>query len=339
MIESFKSRLALNPANKVMLNKINDILVDYRRQGYVLTLRQAYYQLVSRDIIPNNAKEYAKLSGLLTKGRMAGIVDWASIEDRGRLPKLPYWVTGVKDALNDSVQQYRLNRQEGQETYVEVCIEKDALSSIFSRVTNKYHVNLLVNKGYSSCSAMYDIYERVVQAYNNGASKCVILYFGDHDPSGIDMIRDVNSRVSEMLARGDNKEMVAELMDKAGDYLDVDDESDEIPDISSVFRVNQLALNMQQIRQYRPPENPAKITDPRAKGYIAKYGNKSWELDALKPQVLAELCKEGIEEVIDMDKWQEMVDKEEKQKGWITKVMEDYDEDEEDNEDSEDDTD
>ena len=332
MIEAFKARLALGPENKIRLNQINDILVDYRRQGYVLTLRQAYYQLVSKDIIPNNAKEYAKLSDLLTKGRMAGVVDWASIEDRGRQPKLPYWVTGVKDALNDSVQQYRLNRQEGQDTYVEVCIEKDALSSIFSRVTNEYHERLLVNKGYSSCSAMYDIYNRISEAYDAGAKKCVILYFGDHDPSGIDMIRDVNNRVSEMLARGHNKEKVAELMDEAGDYLDVDDDEAEI-DISSVFTVKQLALNMEQIRQYRPPENPAKIKDPRAKGYIAKYGNKSWELDALRPQALAKLCKDGIESEIDMEMYENMIVKEEKQKGFITKVMEDYNEDEEDDND------
>lgn len=330
MIEAFKARLALNPANKVMLNRINDILVEYRQQRYILTLRQAYYQLVSRDVIPNNAKEYAKLSDLLTKGRMAGIVDWASIEDRGRKPRLPYYVQGVKHALEDTVDQYRLNRQEGQPTYVEVCIEKDALSSIFSRVTSRYHVNLLVNKGYSSCSAMYDIYQRIAEAYQNGAQKCVILYFGDHDPSGIDMIRDVNSRVGEMLAKGDNKDLIAQRMEEAGSYLEEEDDDAYIPDISPVFQVKQLALNMAQIRQFNPPENPAKITDPRAKKYIEKFGDKSWELDALRPQVLAELCEKGIRAEIDTEIYDQMVEKEEEQKEIITKFKDSYEEDEED---------
>ncbi len=117
-------------------------------------------------------------------------------------------------------------------------------------------------------------------------------------------------------------------MEEAGDFLEQDEDGemgdDYVPDIASVFKVKQLALNMEQIRQYNPPENPAKITDPRAKGYIAKYGNKSWELDALRPQVLAELCRKGIEEEIDVDLFEETCDKEKKQKTAITKFMEEY---------------
>lgn len=333
MIENFKSKLRLNPANKIMLNRINDILVDYRKQGYVLTLRQAYYQLVSRDVIPNNSKEYAKLSKLLTVGRMAGIVDWASIEDRGRQPKLPWHTSGVAGALETIQDQYRINRQEDQENYVEVCIEKDALSSIFYRVTHKYHVNLLVNKGYSSCSVMYDIYNRIADAYDNGAKKCTILYFGDHDPSGIDMIRDVNARVSEMLVKGDHRDKVIELMEHAGDSLYEEDDDTYIADISPIFKVKQLALNMSQIEQYGPPENPAKVDDPRAKGYIEKFGHSSWELDALKPQVLAALCEEGIKREIDMNQFEETVNKEEAQKAVFTKFKDQYEEEHADDED------
>lgn len=325
MIETFKEKLSLNAGNKKMLYTINDILKEYKAEGYILTLRQAYYQLVSRDIIPNTAKEYAKLSILLTKGRMAGIVDWAAIEDRGRQPKIPWWTTGVKGALETIADQYRIDRQENQETYVEVCIEKDALSSIFSRVTNEYHVRLLVNKGYSSCSAMYAIYNRIISAYKNGAKRATVLYFGDHDPSGIDMIRDVSDRVGEMLSNGSYKNMIQDLLEEAGGYVDPDEEG--ILDIEPIFKVKQLALNMSQVRQYNPPENPAKITDPRAGGYIEKFGDKSWELDALKPQVLAELCKKGIEKEIDINLYEEKKDTESRQKAVITKFMEEYEED------------
>lgn len=324
MKENFKQKLSLNPSNKILLNKVNNILLDYKEQGYVLTLRQAYYQLVSRDIIPNTAKEYAKLSKLLTIGRMSGIVDWSSIEDRGRQPRLPYYVSGVRGALEDTIDQYRINRQQGQENYVEVCIEKDALSSIFSRVTNQYHVRLLVNKGYSSCSAMYNIYERIMNAYKQGATKATILYFGDHDPSGIDMIRDVEDRVSEMLGKGSNKELIKEMLENAGGYVD-ENEDGEL-DISPIFKVKQLALNMKQVRAYEPPENPAKIDDPRAKNYIENYGDSSWELDALQPSVLVDICKRGIESEIDVNLYNDMLETENDQKIVIGKFLENYEE-------------
>ena len=115
MKQQFDSELRLSKANRIMLERINTILEEYRNDGYVLTLRQLYYQLVSKDIIPNNDREYAKLSNILKKGRMAGIVDWSAIEDRVRVPKLPYWVRDVQHAIQDTIEQYRVNRMQGQQ--------------------------------------------------------------------------------------------------------------------------------------------------------------------------------------------------------------------------------
>jgi hypothetical protein len=270
MKEQFVDKLKLSKSNIEILNRINNILEEYVDDGYTLTLRQLYYQLVSRDVIPNNDKEYAKLSNILKNGRMAGIVDWASIEDRVRVPKLPYWVRGVKDAIYDTISQYRLNRMEGQERNIEIWVEKDALSNVLYRVSEKYHIRLMVNRGYSSVSAMYD-------AYNRLSSNDVILYFGDHDPSGMDMIRDVRERLQEF-----------------GLYVDV------MP----------IALTMEQIQEFNPPPNPAKITDPRAKWYIEKYGKTSWELDALPPKELIRLAENAVESIIDIDLYNQMIDKE-----------------------------
>ena len=114
MKQQFDSELRLSKANRIMLERINTILEEYRNDGYVLTLRQLYYQLVSKDIIPNNDREYAKLSNILKKGRMAGIVDWSAIEDRVRVPKLPYWVRDVQHAIQDTIEQYRVDRMQGQ---------------------------------------------------------------------------------------------------------------------------------------------------------------------------------------------------------------------------------
>ncbi len=177
MKQQFDSELRLSKANRIMLERINTILEEYRNDGYVLTLRQLYYQLVSKDIIPNNDREYAKLSNILKKGRMAGIVDWSAIEDRVRVPKLPYWVRDVQHAIQDTIEQYRVNRMQGQQRNIEIWVEKDALSNVLFRVTSKYHIRLMVNRGYSSISAMYDAHRRL-------RSSDVILYFGDHDPSG-----------------------------------------------------------------------------------------------------------------------------------------------------------
>jgi hypothetical protein len=272
MKQQFVDKLKLSKSNIEMLNRINDILEEYVNDGYTLTLRQLYYQLVSRDVIPNNDKEYAKLSNILKNGRMAGIVDWSSIEDRVRVPKLPYWVKDVKDAIKDTIQQYRLDRMRGQDRKIEIWVEKDALSNVLYRVSEKYHIRLMVNRGYSSVSAMYDAYNRL----NTGD---VILYFGDHDPSGMDMIRDVRERLTEF-------------------GIDVD--------------VQPIALTMEQIREFNPPPNPAKITDPRAKWYIEKYGITSWELDSLPPKELIRLAENAVESIIDIDLYNEMLEEEKK---------------------------
>lgn len=273
MREQFYDKVRLSNANKIRLDQINDILEEYVADGYTLTLRQLYYQLVSRDMIPNSQKEYTKLMNILKKGRMSGVIDWDAIEDRIRRPQIPYWVTGIPDAIRDTIKQYRLNRMENQWRNIEVWIEKDALSSVFYRVTSKYHIRLMVNRGYSSVSAMYQAYKRL----NNYDT---ILYFGDHDPSGLDMVRDIKDRLAEFGLNG----------------IDV------VP----------IALTMEQVKQFNPPPNPAKISDPRANWYIERYGNTSWELDALPPKELISLVEEAILDRIDLEEYQDMVAQEEK---------------------------
>jgi len=188
----------MGKANKERLSIINGIIEEYQEQGYVLTLRQLYYQLVSRDVVPNKQSEYSKLSTLLKEGRMAGIVDWEAIEDRLRKPSSPASFENPEEILKAAINQYALPRQAGQKTYVEVWVEKDALSGVLKRVTEKYHVPILVNRGYSSASAMFDSYQRFKDAHEEGKA-VKILYLGDYDPSGMDMIRDIRERTLEFI--------------------------------------------------------------------------------------------------------------------------------------------
>jgi hypothetical protein len=281
MKEQFYEKPRMSKAKLERLNTVNKIIEEYQEQGYKLTLRQLYYQLVSRDIIPNSLAEYQKLSGLLKDGRMMGIVDWDAIEDRVRVPKIPYCVKGIYDALQREASIYRLDRMDNQNVYLEVWAEKDALSGILYAVTRNYPVNLVINRGYSSCTAMYDAaYRLLTQTANK--KECVILYLGDLDPSGEDMVRDIRDRLEEFGL--DN------------------------------ITVKKIGLTYEQVQVYNPPPNPAKVTDPRAKDYIKKYGSSSWEVDALRPDVLEELLRREIKSCIDIKKLEERNKEESAQK-------------------------
>lgn len=278
-----------------LLQEVLAIAEDYMGQGITLTNRQLYYQLVTKNIIPNADEIYKRICTFITDARYAGYMDWEAIEDRGRVPSKPSEWDNISDLIKSAVRAYRLPRWENQNYYIELYCEKQAMESVLKPVADKYHIYFGVNKGYSSASTMYDLAQRVKSQIQRG-KRVILLYLGDHDPSGLDMVRDIQDRITEFLTRGNDP---------------IDNEDDDIQDI---FRVEQLALNMEQIRRYAPPPNPAKITDPRAKWYIQKYGNKSWELDALEPKVLIRLATEGILCYLDEEKYEEYVDREKREK-------------------------
>lgn len=316
---------------------INEIIEEYRRQKYILTLRQLYYQLVTRDVIPNKSSEYSKLSTLLKEGRMGGIVDWDAIEDRLRKPSQPASWDTPADAMDSLIAQYKKPRMFGQDNYIEVWVEKDALSGVLKRVTEPYHIPILVNRGYSSASAMYDSYRRFESALGR-KQKVTVLYLGDFDPSGIDMIRDIKDRISEFLIASkyiankfsqlyddldEHEDIIYEYRDLAQERLAVTKgyNEDDYPDMMETvaarlyaqdfvkknYDVIPIALTRKQITQYNPPPNPAKTTDPRSGDFIDKHGTKSWEVDALKPEILNEILTTNILKLIDEDKYNRII--------------------------------
>lgn len=300
--------IKLSKANKERLETINEIIEEYQEQGYKLTLRQLYYQLVSRDIIPNLLPEYAKLSNLLKEGRMGGIVDWDAIEDRLRQPSVPGSWDSPKDILKSALYAYEKPRMKGQNTYLEVWVEKDALSGVLKRVTEKYHIPIVVNRGYSSATAMFDAYERFVYADNKGQREKKILYLGDFDPSGVDMIRDINTRIVEFIK---------------GRYGNPIDDDYQIASEYG-FSVLPIALTLEQIRLYNPPPNPAKQTDPRAKDFIKTHGSTSWEVDALRPEVLNSILEKVILDNIDLELYESIIYQEEAEKDKLRQFIENF---------------
>lgn len=281
-------------SSMALIDTANGILNEYRGMGYRLSLRQLYYQLVARDYIENSVKSYKRIGGLISDARLAGYVDWEMIEDRGREASIPAAWASPAEIVRTAARQFRVDRWEGQSNYCEVMVEKDALSGILEPVCRELHVRFTANKGYSSSSAMYDAGKRLRRALlgQNDVNQIHIFYFGDHDPSGIDMTRDITERLVQFSG--------------TKDYLE--DMGHEVEDFIHIHR---LALNYDQVEMWNPPENPAKETDSRFEAYQKEFGDSSWELDAVEPRTLASLVRDGITELIDQDQWEAVASKEE----------------------------
>ncbi|MFT9078641.1 hypothetical protein [Ethanoligenens sp.] len=249
-------------ASLALIEKIDSVVSDYDRQGFSLTLRQVYYQLVSRDIIPNKEKSYKMLSTLISDARLAGLIDWTAIEDRTRnLRGRSHWTT-PGSMIDSAAYSYHLDHWKGQKNYVEVWVEKDALIGIVGQICGQLDVSHFSCRGYVSQSEMWGAAQRLHRHHEQG-QRIILLHLGDHDPSGQDMSRDIRDRLT--------------MFD---------------PNLKVEF--HRLALNMEQIERYSPPPNPTKLSDSRANGYIEKYGYECWELDALEPQVISDLIRENV---------------------------------------------
>lgn len=275
-----------------LLKEIIRIATEYQEINIKLTNRQMYYQLVAIDFIPNAIEVYKRVSKFITDARYGGYLDWKIFEDRGRQTNPPSEWKNISALIDTSLKAYRLPRWEGQDFYIEVLCEKQALESVLKPVTKKWHVQFGYNKGYTSAASMYDLYQRVLAGIFND-KEVVILYFGDHDPSGIDMIRDIEARITEFLINGELDLESALVYDR--------------------FSVEALALTMNQVIELNPPPNPAKISDPRAKEYIKAHGNVSWELDAIDPMLLQKIAENGILKYLDQSKYDSFVKQEEEE--------------------------
>lgn len=250
---------------------MNDIVIDYQRQGFRLTVRQLYYQLVARDYISNTLQEYKRVAGIINDAKLAGLMDWEAIEDRTRdFVRRQRWHSGeqILRAAHDS---FHMDLWDRQEVRIYVIVEKEALVGVLEPTCHKYDVPLLAARGYPSGTVLREFVEDDIKPAIDRGQEPLVLHLGDHDPSGIDMTRDLIERLSLF----------------AGQPVELE----------------RIALTMDQIHEQRPPENPAKSTDARFDAYRRRFGHSSWELDALSPTYLAELVSSKIEAYIDYENW------------------------------------
>lgn len=273
------------------IEKVNAIVAEYEQQGFELTLRQVYYQLVARGFIPNNERSYKNLGNLISDGKLAGLIDWYAIVDRTRnLRGNSHWDC-PSDVIRSAEYSYMLDRWQNQPNYVEVWVEKDALIGIVSKICRKLDVPHFSCRGYTSQSEMWSAAQRFRR--QDWRESRTIIHLGDHDPSGIDMSRDIQERM-ELFGADVN--------------------------------VKRVALTMEQIETFNPPPNPTKLSDARASGYIAEYGHECWELDALEPSMITNLIEEEVTALADSELFEEIEDREKQDKFNIEKICRYYDE-------------
>jgi hypothetical protein len=276
-----------------VIQRANEIIAAYQEQGFRLTLRQLYYQFVARGLIPNKQTEYKRLGAIINDARLAGKIDWDAIEDRTRNVRTHASWRSPQAILDAVATQYRENIWSKQPRHIEVWIEKDALIGVIEPVCTRWRVPYFGCRGYVSQSEQYAAGKRF-EAVKAAGRRPLVLYLGDHDPSGMDMTRDHQDRL-QMFAW-------------------------------APVEVRRLALNMDQIELYDPPPNPAKETDSRSGPYIAEFGESSWELDALEPTVIDELIDTEIANEVDTNAWDQALEEEEGAKEVLTAISNRYDE-------------
>lgn len=273
-----------------LISLVNSVIQQYHAQGFELTLRQVYYQLVARGYIPNNERSYKNIGNLISDGRLAGLIDWYAIIDRTRnLRGNSHWST-PSSVIDSAMYSYRFDRWCDQPNYVEVWVEKDALVGIVASACGELDVPYFSCRGYTSQSEMWVAAQRFLRQEHRESR--TILHLGDHDPSGIDMSRDIQDRLWMFGAD---------------------------------IHVKRIALNMKQIEKFNPPPNPTKLSDARATGYISDYGYECWELDALEPKVITELITKEVKQLANMSLFRKVEDAEKKDKRDIKSICDNYD--------------
>lgn len=298
---------------RAVIAHANAICQSYADQGLTLTLRQLYYQFVARGLLPNAQKEYDRLGKICREARDAGLMDWNHLIDRTRnLQDMRTWDSPA-ELVRENAERFHRDLWAPQRKRLEVWIEKDAAIGVIEGVCQRNSVPFFSCRGYTSASEVHQAAQRI-RWHIEAGHQVTVLHIGDHDPSGLDMSRDIEDRVNRYIntdwnglhavtqtgpriTRGDIKRSMREHMRSKGT---------EIDDDVAPWRIKRIALNHDQVLTYDPPPNPAKTTDARYRRYRDETGlDESWELDALDPIVLQDMVQTEVDQLRDEDSWAE----------------------------------
>lgn len=301
-----------------VIAQATDIAASYQAQGYDLTLRQLYYQFVARDLIPNQQKEYKRLGDIINKARLAGLFDWSFIVDRTRnIAGIGHYAS-ARSRIRAIARYFPVDHWQDQPFYVEVWVEKEALAGVVGQAAEAWDAPYFSCRGYVSQSELWGAAQRLGRKVEEG-KRVLVLHLGDHDPSGIDMTRDIQSRLNTFTTQDFLNRHADRWTEDTVSRHDIRREMRMTAGLAATdwrdaIEVERIALNMDQVEEYQPPPNPAKVTDSRFEAYQEVHGDESWELDALEPSMLDELIQSRIQEVIDFEKWQAREEEQERER-------------------------
>lgn len=309
---------AFSADHLAVVAQANEICATYQAQGYDLTLRQLYYQFVARDLIANTQQSYKRLGSIVNDGRLAGLIDWDFIVDRTRNVRSVSTWTSPGSVMGSAAAGYRRDLWADQDNYIEVWIEKDALIGVIEGPCDTLRVPFFSCRGYTSQSELWGAAQRIGAQAAAGKNVHVI-HLGDHDPSGIDMTRDITDRLALFCQHDFWTTRLSVYAARTGDASTegLRAHADDVDGEYRPVKVHRVALNRDQIDQHDPPPNPAKLSDARAAGYVAEHGYDSWELDALEPTVLSQLITDNVGDLIDWDRWEASSDEEEQERALL----------------------
>jgi hypothetical protein len=276
------SHIKRGRSTKAEVEARREALLDIIDAGKPMTVRQVFYQATVRGIVEKVETGYSKVQVDLTKMRRDATLPYDWLADNTRWQRKPRTFDSVEQALQDTAALYRKSLWRDADCYVEVWLEKDALSGVILPITATFDVPLMVARGYASLSFLYSAAEHIsaldVPAF--------IYHLGDFDPSGVNAGEKIEATLHELA-----------------------------PDAEIIFE--RLAVTRAQIRDWRLPTRPTKKSDTRAKG----FGKISVELDAIDPNDLRDLVQQAIERHLPSQQYEVLKAAEESERKLIRKLV------------------
>lgn len=249
------------------MDVIRQAIVDALEEDAPMTVRQVFYRLTVQGVVPKQERRgYQTVQRLLVEMRDNGDIDYDDIVDSSRTIRAPDTFDSIDQALYDATRQYRRSLWTGRDEFIQVWIEKEALAGVVWDVTDRWDVQLWVNRGFASLSYLNQGAQWINKALSKG--KRVFIYnMGDHDPSGVGAWDSMKDRLVEW--------------------------------IDDVYRVEfeRIAVTPWQIREWSLPSRPTKQSDSRSKGFDAE----SVEMDAIMPRQLRRIVENAILRHVSLD--------------------------------------
>jgi len=277
-----------------IIHEADRIVTEYEAQGYRITVRQLWYQFIARqplsEYFDNTPKNNKKFREHIKHARLCGLIDWHQITDAGRPLYGPEHWDNPQDWIKESSEKYALDKWSDQPLRIEVWIEKGALRGIIAPVCDELDLDHFSASGFTSTSTVWGAAERILR-YQDTGQQCVILHLADHDPSGLDMTRDIEHRLLTFHATPE---------------------------------VKRIALTRDQVDALQPAPNAVKMTDSRAPDYIRQHGYESWELDALSPAYISDLIRDEVARLRDDDLYSQRESLEERHRQQLATVVSEF---------------